>query len=1392
MLNPCFTRVLKELPLNEQKALKKEIASFGGDKAAKKEFARNLLDKKINEFGIEERSITAAIKKYYKQIPKEEVKPKPAIEEKKIIEPEEKPKKIEGYSSHGQITNAKEILKLETERGNYIDPEFKRLAETGEYDAIWLTEKPEDAIRYLREADKADIAKYPPTKEEIAELSKFDTKDFIEMDMKDGDGGNLYLIKKKPAKKVQKKVEFGGMGEKPVPKPKPLIEKPKEAKPIPEPTKPEKVPSAKPTEAREVFEKPSEPSKPVVKKDISEASEIFKGKVSDPFILEAKDVNVDTKRFQPREGEVGTATVEGIKEALDPAKLQAHPLVVWKDPVDGKYYILEGHSRNKGLAELNIKDRKVLEFKGTEEEAIKFAEESNLATPHTFIEDVRIFKRMRDKDKKTKKQLKAQWGDRYNKLEAYTHLDPNGKFMEIVSQEAKDSFPYIEQKARMVGQIRKEFPELTNTHEKQMFDALYPTDRTTTRYMNMTADEFRNIVKKQVINPQWTKNRPLKFGKETIEGLLARPDTRSTMTEINANKEMINKLKKNLDKKGAAETIKSLQKRNKELWDSIEKEADNQMGLELGAFGTPGDFVRLGETVFEGIKGASEVVNRALQASKIPREVKNVQEHLIWHKRMENKGEFTEWILGKRFKEAIPDESRWPIIRDALQIPGDKANMAKLTPFERGILEWLKIENKKIQDFKLKNELVTKRSFPEGVEYVMGHYINRKTGKPQNWDWNKFTKQLPQAREKKYETFREAEKAGYKPVTNNVGAILGEDFKLSLRAHATRELAKQLRKEPTPYEDLMITTKDGKTRRAMMLEKWENIEGTLLEDVYKKAPMGTRGWPSFLNPWRARKHPETGKTILFEEPIAVHKDVYQPMDNFFRSPEYGKLDRLIQITKATKLMGLFHSATVMVVDAFMGRNPIKDIYKGHKLTKYPDEIVEILYEHGRKLKGREELGYNPMEVLKVYNPAWYGKGANALLWPARFMTNLTFNHVVNKIQLAMSYAEYQKLRPEYELLGKTKHEAARAAVKATDRLFSHEDIRYAMNEANKFMQKFYYSVTARKWLTRGFFSIQWQKQHISAFIQAIKSSVPGTKAWKDPQGRIYRRYAAALATSYIAMDLWNYLMTKKMDGKGIHIWENEELDPGKNWFYVRAPFNHPDDSRAWIHPFKTFTEVPEMIAGLAKGIYMGVTDKPIRENPLSKFIGKMNPFMKEFASHFLLDVDEFGNKLYQDVNGSFVRRTGDFLLGTFAPISFSQVVQTAEYHKAPIGAALSAIGFPVSKGYPSGIWNWRLGQFQLTQSLNKKEVRDKAIDLFIQGMNGKDGAISQSIYILGANLNMKQQAISNFIMQRHMPLIRNWENTHSVDKAAFMMSLTVEDRSKFLDALIKDGQLINP
>ena len=168
----------------------------------------------------------------------------------------------------------------------------------------------------------------------------------------------------------------------------------------------------------------------------------------------------------------------------------------------------------------------------------------------------------------------------------------------------------------------------------------------------------------------------------------------------------------------------------------------------------------------------------------------------------------------------------------------------------------------------------------------------------------------------------------------------------------------------------------------------------------------------------------------------------------------------------------------------------------------------------------------------------------------------------------------------------------------------------------------------------------------------------------NPRERwVSQRYLISAIALIGSADLYNYWMTQKMDGKGVHLFENPE---GKG-FAVRAPWDEPsyqtEDKNgkkqtipggpAYFRPLKSVIEVAEFLA-----------------DPIKKTSGKVSP-VPSIAMEQL-----FGG--YPGENKSVAKRAGEVTSDLLLPMSFNQGVAVAKGQKDPRSMILPFFGMPTS------------------------------------------------------------------------------------------------------------------
>ena len=204
------------------------------------------------------------------------------------------------------------------------------------------------------------------------------------------------------------------------------------------------------------------------------------------------DLYTDEKRFQNRK-KLNEEIVENIVNNFKPTDLD--PLVVWYDKKQGKTFVLAGHHRFEALKRLKHKNVPV-KFANddypTEADAIRYAKEISNAnrTIEEPYERAAIYRKYREEGYSEKEinDKAALEGKNRSYILNLSCLNPKGATMSTLVQfsqtQSKADKNEAERVADWIGQARRNAPELTDAHEKEMFDFLMNKEaskRTTTK-----------------------------------------------------------------------------------------------------------------------------------------------------------------------------------------------------------------------------------------------------------------------------------------------------------------------------------------------------------------------------------------------------------------------------------------------------------------------------------------------------------------------------------------------------------------------------------------------------------------------------------------------------------------------------------------------------------------------------------------------------------------------------------------------------------------------------------------------------------------------------------------------------------------------------------------------
>ena len=209
------------------------------------------------------------------------------------------------------------------------------------------------------------------------------------------------------------------------------------------------------------------------------------------------DLNFDTKNFQNREDEYSETSVNRIIDAVADGEFNwavFDPITVWRNPSNGKIYVLSGHSRSEAFRRLTMQGAQAQGrkfdkipakiFDGTFEQARELALNSNtLSTKETDIERANYYRERRaklmergGKPSEVRKQLlelaRKNEGKNANRIIYLSYLTPRGitydalKNLQNAGTQDRERMTVA---AEWIGHLRYQFPQLTEMHENELY-----------------------------------------------------------------------------------------------------------------------------------------------------------------------------------------------------------------------------------------------------------------------------------------------------------------------------------------------------------------------------------------------------------------------------------------------------------------------------------------------------------------------------------------------------------------------------------------------------------------------------------------------------------------------------------------------------------------------------------------------------------------------------------------------------------------------------------------------------------------------------------------------------------------------------------------------------------
>lgn len=706
-------------------------------------------------------------------------------------------------------------------------------------------------------------------------------------------------------------------------------------------------------------------------------------------------------------------------------------------------------------------------------------------------------------------------------------------------------------------------------------------------------------------------------------------------------------------------------------------------GTTLSFMGMQGLYEGAVKTMQDISATTSQIIENTKVKPEIKQGVQSAKNAMIEHDRNIRSAEFTSKQLEKIVKDVVPKADRQMLMTHAYEQKMKGKAWDQLTDIEKGVVKWAAKEKKKLNDYIKENDILDMME-SEDVNHIFHHWIDPKTGEPYAPVYGKFSKGLPQAKQRTIPTYEEGIKQGLTPATTNIGKLIGLEWEAATRANNARQLVKTLHGVKGDPEMSITLRRGAEPKPIRMVERWDLLQKQGLSEDY------VRYESPFLDKAITFKTSD-GTLKQIQGAVGVQKELYPFVKAYVENPNYGNLSQLNFASKSMKLgVSMFHVVSLGMQELANLRTPFVHIPKGLKLAKELGPTVKLLHQEGLEMfKGYEDLGYKN-KFFK--GDTELGRMGNAVTAPIGKIRDFIFNVVQPGMKISFADMQLRKLLPEYlkqagekitaeEVLARVEKglpvpdaalKCAREVVQKSDGHFSGEHYKRSLLETNRFMAKLYFSPEARKWWQTALLSPTWQREHLLVAKNVAKSVMPDSMIKKlglqemGPIKSQYRKYALGGTMIVGAVDMWNQMATYEMDGESKHIWENPQ---GKG-FAVRAWWNEPDyqitdkngkkrtikGGPAYIRPLKSLFEVAEW-----------------SHDPFRKVSYKLSPMVTAIGEQI------WGNRGYGAIE-SIPTRAWDFITDVSTPIVFDQALSVAQGKRSHQGAVTSFFGMPSSKG----------------------------------------------------------------------------------------------------------------
>lgn len=265
-------------------------------------------------------------------------------------------------------------------------------------------------------------------------------------------------------------------------------------------------------------------------------------------VAKAAEIEERLDVFQPRR-EIDQKHVNHIINRWSDDEFIAPP--VWRDTKGelgdpGTLYVLRGHHRLRAASALD-KTVPYREFQGTLQEARNFAWRGDAQhKPHTPLDNARLVRMEKEENELTYDQILEvnpglQSKEKIIQFYNLSFLNEKGLFAQNFDNRA---FPKINEFVKVVGKLRRENPNLTDNHERQMFEFLYEYGGYE-REVPAVREHFERQIDRFTVLGEIESN--LRLHREVVAGDEARADMSEALFQRNQLEKDVKELRRRLE-----------------------------------------------------------------------------------------------------------------------------------------------------------------------------------------------------------------------------------------------------------------------------------------------------------------------------------------------------------------------------------------------------------------------------------------------------------------------------------------------------------------------------------------------------------------------------------------------------------------------------------------------------------------------------------------------------------------------------------------------------------------------------------------------------------------------------------------------------------------------------